>query len=197
MCLDGVRKETLGCLPKLQDVCSTSTLIAVKAIRMRPDLIVTLLQQHPDLKVIHFVRDPRGIVLSRAGTRLLSAVSKLDLVEESRFLCERIMHDLSILDTLIQVFPSQIFKARYEDLATDPKSVIQQVYDYIGEDIPKAVSLWFDNSMSGSKNTGAYGTQRLNSTKTAYRWQDKLSEKDLTSINFHCSEVIKYYGYEL
>ena len=163
---------------------------------MRADLVVGLLQQHEGLKVIHFVRDPRGIVLSRRSAGLLSFLSSRNLVKESKFLCERITHDLSILDTVAKVFPKQFLTVRYEDLTADQEAITHLVYDFIDQDIPAEVTSWFNNTMSGTKNTGLFGTQRANSTYTAYRWRDKLPQKDIDSINGYCSEVLQHYGYQ-
>ena len=60
------------CLPPLINRCESSSLVAVKVIRLHMSLVKELLGADPDLRVIHLVRDPRGIVIIIIVIRIIT-----------------------------------------------------------------------------------------------------------------------------
>ena len=57
------------CVPILQSACSRSFLRAAKTVRAQMTSMDALLAADPDFRVIHLLRDPRGVVASRRATR--------------------------------------------------------------------------------------------------------------------------------
>jgi hypothetical protein len=59
------RNGLTQCLPPLTQVCRRSRIITAKVIRLSMELVEPLLEQLPNLVLVHLVRDPRGIIMSR------------------------------------------------------------------------------------------------------------------------------------
>jgi hypothetical protein len=129
--------------------------------------------------------------MSRNHTRLISAnKNKDDLVGEAKLLCERMAYDMNVFKTLSQDFPGRILSVKYEDLVVDPVEHVHEVYQFLGLETPRSVFEWFTSSMSGVKNTGCYGTQRMDSKGTAFEWRNKLTGQNMTIISEFCAGVI-------
>lgn len=184
--------ETRHCCPLLQDICSTSNLIAVKVIRLRSAIIQQVLDNDPEVKVVHLLRDPRGIVHSRQSTKLLSRLSRSSSIEEAKYLCDKMSRDIDILSALASEYPGRVTTVWYEDVVSQPEHFVRDLYDFIGAQLPQKVSGWFEYGMSGVFDTGAYGTMRLNSVVTADMWRQFIKGDQLTVINKMCQKVLKY-----
>ena len=53
------------CVPILRSLCSQSSLRAAKTVRAQMMSMDALLAADPEVRVIHLLRDPRGVVSSR------------------------------------------------------------------------------------------------------------------------------------
>lgn len=193
MTYDGVR--ALRCLSKVTSACLNSTIRSFKAIRFSMDVMEELLALVPDLKVIHYIRDPRGLALSRMKTGLLSQVSRHDMVTEARLYCDRVMHDLTIRQTLELRYPNTFMQLLYEDLAQNLQSVTKKIYDFLGTPVPKEVIKWIHQMANASTDGGGFDTQRVNSSQTAFNWRAILTENKVQSITSACAEPVDALGY--
>lgn len=55
-----------NCVPTLKRTCDRKRIVVVKTVRMEMETAMELMERYPDnLKVIHLVRDPKSVVLSR------------------------------------------------------------------------------------------------------------------------------------
>ena len=104
-----------ACVPKTEKSCRNSKAIVTKTIRIPLRNIVELLPEDPNIKIISYVRDPRGIIASRASIN-----ENLGIINDSIELCEHMKDDLAIEETLASAFPNRTIRVRYEDLALDP-----------------------------------------------------------------------------
>ena len=68
-CMDYQRTRVLEhCVSSIKSVCQEKKIRVIKTVRLEVDTIEELKQKHPGLKIIHMVRDPRAVVLSRIKT---------------------------------------------------------------------------------------------------------------------------------
>ena len=68
---------TLQCLPRTTETCHRVALHGLKGIRISMDVANDLLSLDHEIKVIHLIRDPRGLAHSRRTADLLSLVSRM------------------------------------------------------------------------------------------------------------------------
>ena len=109
-CLSHTRQHKYKtCSRTLDKTCINSTLVAVKVIRYPIYGVHELLRILPDLKVIYYVRDPRGIIASRAAVH---GWSRGNLASNARYLCLQMVKNLTTFKTLRNQHPKQLINYR-------------------------------------------------------------------------------------
>ncbi|XP_077981797.1 carbohydrate sulfotransferase 1-like [Glandiceps talaboti] len=84
---------------------------------------------------------------------------------------------------------------RYEDLAHNPISTAQRVYEFLGLDLPETVASWLREN-TDHRAGNMYSTTR-DSDETAQAWKSSLSYdviKEAESTN-GCKEFMQWAGY--
>lgn len=116
------------CLAPLISKCRKSTVVAVKVIRLNMQLVEELLNEDLDLRVIHLVRDPRGMLQSWRKMASVRQRSNEAMQTNANIACNRILDDCHIRHRLEKTFPGRITLLRYEDLVTDTNRILSSVY---------------------------------------------------------------------
>lgn len=182
------------CLPQAIEGCSAAKLRVVKTIRLSMAKAEELLRQHKNLKVIHLVRDPRGMFASQYKTRLLKPQSFQSQFQD---MCSRMVNDSVTTKRLIKSGNKNVKLLRYEDLANDPVKKVKELYKFIDQPLTEAVRKYvIENTSSNLKDGCLYCTRRGNSTLTASKWRMRIGSVFLRLINRFCRRVYSIYGYD-
>jgi hypothetical protein len=99
--------------------------------------IKTLLEQFPDARFVHIVRDPYAVYGSTV--RLWKTLYKFQALQDARhegleeyvYSCFETMYD-SLERNRSLVDPRRFFEVRYEDLVRDPIGQMRTLYDHLG-----------------------------------------------------------------
>ncbi|XP_076442693.1 carbohydrate sulfotransferase 1-like [Babylonia areolata] len=118
-----------NCLWKLLDVCQASRVTVVKTLRLGMAQALNLLEADPGVKVVHLVRDPRGILNSRQVTGI-----GLSSGETAGELCSRVLQDVRDSVPVRTMYPGRILTVRYEDLTADPLGYAEHLLKFTGLD---------------------------------------------------------------
>ena len=86
----------VGCLPVLYQACLSSKVSVAKILRLSMERAEVLLKEDPKIKIVHLVRDPRGILNSRANT----GISRRYKTTPTEF-CAYILRDLQASTVLL------------------------------------------------------------------------------------------------
>ena len=189
------------CLGDLVKECTSSKIVAYKALRTNMETIGAILERDPDTHVIYLVRDPRAIVLSTLGAKLLGEKAEAaesetgSVVLEAQFLCAKIRADLRQYFAMKARYPGAIKLIRYEDLARRSDVTANAIYDHIGMSIHPAVQRWIEQSKRSSKQGGIYSTVRSNWTASIDRWRQQVSTTTINQMNEQCHHVLETLGY--
>lgn len=158
----------------------------MKEVRLDFRLVAPLLRMDPELRVIHLVRDPRGI-MSSAWTNKINAV------------CERMIRDIRAFDIILAKYPGCCIRIKYEDLASKPEVVAARVYKHTGLHYDSYYSSWMAKINNPTNNTSSMGTYRVNMTAEAYDWKVKLHPSHIAFITKQypaCAEVVRLLDYD-
>ena len=182
------------CIKFLYLSCLQSQVTAVKVVRYSMEQAAQLLQSDPDVKVVHLVRDPRGMInsLVRAG---FGGITWRNVEEVSKFQCGKISRDIVTSLELRARFPNRILTLRYEDIAENPAPSVQKMYEFVGLELTDAGRAFIRNKTQSSGEECMWCTERRNSSSTAYRWRSEVSFDRMQVIDRNCAEVYAMMGF--
>ena len=193
-----LHKAVNSCISKLQGECDKTVIRASKILRLRLSDTEKLLQQHPDLKVIHQIRDPRGALLSSQSSGLLAKSSKKKFTNEANLVCPKMLEDLTAYNYLKELYPENYLQIKYEDNAADPIKMLHTIYSFIGMEVtPSLEKQIYDLTNSKTDKGGAFETHRKNSNATAGKWRTKIKQADKLIVDKICNVVLKTANYRI
>lgn len=178
-------------------VCARYTHTAAKLIRLYniSSLEKLITQEDLNLKIIHLVRDPRGILSSRSRTeeRMLNVDKSLD--GEAGYLCRRMKSNLKVASSQPPWLKDRYKLVRYEDIAYDPERWVGEIYKFAGlGPIPSEVLSWIRIN-TNLQSSGKYSTSR-DSKETAEAWRKHLSLPVAKRIGEVCKDVFSLLKYQ-
>lgn len=186
------RKSIDTCLKSSINSCKTSPLRVMKFIRLRMREAMKLLPLYPNMKIIHLVRDPRGILNSRLHVNAVNAKKYQDNVNG---LCKAFKEDLGYTKALLKSYPDRIKILHYEDMAERPIAVAEEVAKFSGIEFTKTMQSFIQKQTSSSRDSCSYCTQRKNSTATANKWRSQLTSEQTKYIYNACRMTNEVLGY--
>ncbi|ELT96485.1 hypothetical protein CAPTEDRAFT_216015 [Capitella teleta] len=179
------------CLGAVQKKCELAKHRVIKTIRTPLEYTQGYLDSIPDLKIIHSVRDPRGILHSRRQVGVVRAYTE----KFSQKLCTRMVVDWRLAQEMNRNQPKRVMVARYEDLVRDFEREYSRVYAFVGAEAKVEIMQWFLKNMHGTFD-GDWGTSR-NSDYVANRWKTEIDGETLGLLTERCGEAIRLLRYSM
>lgn len=179
-------------------VCSRAPAQVMKVTRLHMSQVRDWLIDNPDIagsvKVLHLVRDPRGILASR---RLLDWCNESKSCAHQDTLCSELRADLDSYEELKAMFPNSTYRVRYEDVSLDPKKEAVKLFRALGLNYTVYVTNFLKTHTKARRadTLDPYSTRR-NSSTVAFQWRTKLSYEDIGDIQRSCSDVLLRLGYK-
>ncbi|XP_066939794.1 carbohydrate sulfotransferase 1-like [Macrobrachium rosenbergii] len=175
---------------EVENFCEAAKLRLLKTIRARAHFILPWIKERPDIKIVHLVRDPRGIVNSvQRGGRLWS-----DNNRNAQLQCKSVERDLE----LEHLGPDRYLRVRYEDLVDKPVEESKRIFALLGMTFSKGVMEYLESHTGTGENQerrpGYFNTFR----KSDFRhdlWKQKLDNREIEFIENICSSIMKAIGY--
>lgn len=188
-CYSRLRKRVDGtCSPMMKSICSDRSVRAVKSVRATMNSMEPLLRWMPNLRVIHLIRDPRGVVLSRMkfhdSTRNRYSDSGNDtMVREAELYCRTVVKDIEKRHRLERLYPGKIMSVVYDDFVTDIGSHTERVYEFLELEMPNSTIEWIKEANQGKNGK--------NATSIATAWKDSLTYRESKLIKLRCQDFFK------
>ncbi|KAH9509347.1 hypothetical protein Btru_046819 [Bulinus truncatus] len=117
------------CVSAVRKRCQNASAVVQKVVRLSMSEVDRYLEQDPSVKIIHLVRDPRGVLLSRMNFN-----NKLygEMHNNYTYFCRRMREDIELSREIAHKHWGKILTVRYEDLAQQPMEVIELIYSFVG-----------------------------------------------------------------
>ena len=184
------------CISAVKKRCEDARIRVFKTIRLRMSQVEELMDAFPKMKVIHLVRDPRGMINSQLKTKLVKKSGKPLQTIVSKY-CRNIEDDVRLNQYLSRNKQGRIRLVKYEDLAEYPFQIVTALYRFAKLNLTEEVIKHVNKSTSMNlRDDCAYCTTRRNSTKTAYQWHEEISDSVLALVDSLCASVYRLLGYE-
>ncbi|XP_042237430.1 carbohydrate sulfotransferase 1-like [Homarus americanus] len=172
------------------DFCRDAHLRLLKSIRARAHFVKPWITRRPDIKVVHLVRDPRGILNSvKKGGRLWSNNNRNVALQ-----CANIENDLLLED----LGPSRYLRVRYEDLVEYPAEETRRIFTFMGVNMTSNV-LTYLQKHSGLGEIPSMRQKYLNTYRDSqYRhdhWKSQMDNREVEYIEHVCGKVMQRLHY--
>ena len=189
-CVDELRRVYDQCSPHMVDMCASSGLLTAKTVRLTMASVELMLDTMPNLRVLHLIRDPRAVALSRMIDSTYRAKRSTGKpVREAALYCDSVVRDIVIRQRIERRRPGTVLQVLYDELVADPQRIVANIYSFLNETIPASVRDWLAKSSSGSGNPEK-------SLQIAEKWQHKLSYRTAQSIGVACRQLFGLIDYD-
>uniref|UniRef100_A0A4D5RKK9 Putative carbohydrate sulfotransferase 3-like protein n=1 Tax=Ixodes scapularis TaxID=6945 RepID=A0A4D5RKK9_IXOSC len=179
-------------------VCLRAPTQVMKVTRLHMSQVHDWIKANRDIagsvKVVHLVRDPRGILASR---RLLDWCNESKSCAHQDTLCSEIRADLDSFQDLKREFPNGTYRLRYEDVSMEPEREVIALFKELGIKYTTSVGNFLKTHTKARKADvmDPYSTRR-NSSTVAFEWRQKLKYADIVEIQRSCADVLLRLGYK-
>ncbi|XP_075245251.1 carbohydrate sulfotransferase 4-like isoform X3 [Convolutriloba macropyga] len=177
--VDSELRDTVN-LTKLNTKCKKVTpAIVVKTIRLRMRELTELLLRMSDVKVVHLLRDPRAIQLSRK--EMPDHFTSMGTLGPHK-ICNPMYEDLVASQRLVELFgANRIMQLTYDELVNHQDSVIRKLKNFANIYIDPILAKRFHRVTHGkAKVTGGFETGHpRNAELNIDRWKTELSPAEI------------------
>ncbi|XP_063791822.1 carbohydrate sulfotransferase 6-like [Pseudophryne corroboree] len=196
-------------LHKMAETCRTYSHVVMKTVRILDLSVLLPLFRDPalDLRILHLVRDPRAVALSRKSFSL-RIEDKIVLKNEindmkTNIMTSKVMEKIcrsqvaiNKLSRTSQVLRGRYMAIRHEDLTSKPIKSLQQIYKFSGLPLTKELKRWIHNITHeevGEKNS--FMTFSKVSSVANQRWRTAMDFDSVKQIQQSCKEAMNVFGY--
>uniref|UniRef100_A0A8C5PPG0 Sulfotransferase n=1 Tax=Leptobrachium leishanense TaxID=445787 RepID=A0A8C5PPG0_9ANUR len=209
LCFHRCRNASLG---KMEGLCRTYSHVVMKTVRIFNLNILLPLLQDPslDLRILHFVRDPRAVSASRKYFSL-TVDDRIVLGEESVIDSQKMKITLGQVMAKICNAQLAINKAanaageslrdrymflRYEDLALDPLENVKKIYNFTGLSLTPQQEKWIYNiTHQDDLKTWGFMPYSRNANVVIQKWRKVLKFSNVQEIERLCKGAMAQFGY--
>ncbi|XP_042150250.1 carbohydrate sulfotransferase 1-like [Ixodes scapularis] len=183
----------------IASICNTSTMQVMKVTRLRLRHVLQLIKHNDDLyrsiKVIHLVRDPRGIWASRLRETWCTYEMGC---KDIRTLCQEMRDDINMFLELREILHDRLIRVYYEDIALSPEAGIKHLLSRLGLNYTLHVSKFLrTHTLASESELGNSFSTKRNSRKTVFRWTYWLSYTEVVKLQEACPDVFESLGYPI
>lgn len=159
------------------------------------------------LKVVHLVRDPRALMDAQVSHVKETNWTLSSLRQHAQGMCKELLLNIKYAVSAPPWLQGRYTLLRYEDLATKPHQIAEQLYQFVGITIASQVRRWIDRahrdsvpSFSGMSDTVVFSSE-LNSRQglmdSVYKWRERMPYSVVRIIESECYEVMNVLGYKI
>ena len=177
----------------MKQACEKFPVQIFKTDRMFLSQSLSLLSNNNlNLKVIHLVRDPRGIFNSR---RKLSWWCKFESCSSPTYFCRKQEEDLRLQMKLNHQYKSKYYLLKYEDFCASPKMMMKKILEFLGVPYLDVVDTAINDHMVDVKVEGLWNSTYHDPATTPDKWKQELNRTEIDHIQNACHNVMRSLGY--
>ncbi|KAL4004123.1 alkylated DNA repair protein [Sarotherodon galilaeus] len=208
-----------NCKPRdlkiVEQVCGFYSHVVYKEVRIfELESLYPLLQDpNLDLRIIHLVRDPRGVMRSKeevAGyfVRDNAIVLEQKPINETKVqyqVMQEICRSHLLINKRAVLKPPPFLKGRYklvryEDVTRNPLKEIKSLYQFVGLEMTTQLATWIYQVTHG-KGKGsvkeAFDITSRSATDISQAWRTMLPHNTVKQVQEVCEEAMSYLGYRM
>ena len=187
-CIDDAHAALAPCMKDLETLCRHQNFVSMKTARVSMRVAEKLLKRLPNLKIVHYMRDPRSISLSRLKHPSFRGLyTKKSITRTAQIFCQDALDDIQVKQKLVPNYPTTFMNVYFEEFALFPTLTANRIYHFLKAKLPFQVRTWL---LENTKATGKYRTSQ-DSQKIVNDWKTKISKRDLEEVNKICAPLLQ------
>ncbi len=191
-CVEKHRPLALSCLPRFESSCKQQKLRVIKTVRANMEIAKHFLKKYPNFKLVHLVRDPRGVVLSRIDKQW--SQGSFDQSENrgnyysrgAASFCKQAVRDDRLRTRLAQEYPGRVLLLVYDQFVKRPLEFTEKLYAFFG--FPKPNLGYLFSKLKIKDLSSDLSNAKTIFSDIAFKWQENLTYHKLKSISDSCKE---------
>ncbi|XP_077340864.1 carbohydrate sulfotransferase 6-like [Lithobates pipiens] len=191
-------------LDQMAEICKTYSHMVIKAVRILDLSILLPLFRDPalDLRILHLVRDPRAVALSRKSIDLHiddkiilknEGVENITISRVMEKICQAQV-DINNVAKVAEVLQGRYLAVRHEDLSNEPLKYVKKIFNFAGLHLTKDLEQWVYN-VTHKEVAGIMSFSR-DSSKVAQKWRTAMDFHFVEQIQKNCKEAMDRFGYK-
>ncbi|XP_060598112.1 carbohydrate sulfotransferase 1-like isoform X2 [Ruditapes philippinarum] len=180
-----------NCIEELEELCKSKSHRIITTERSSMENVIDMMEYWPNLKVVHIIRDPRGMVHSRLKVGQDFQLA-FNLENHANELCSRMYEDVKFSWYMQRKFNDRISAVSYEAFVESPYSGTSFLYDFLNMLYTDKVWYRVYHSTHEKEEVG----WSYNSTRVAYSWRTHLEFQTVKIIDHSCHDMYRVYGYD-
>ncbi|XP_053305778.1 carbohydrate sulfotransferase 4-like [Spea bombifrons] len=195
----------------VEEACKTYNHIVLKEVRIFDIKVLYSLLRDPslNLKIIHLVRDPRGVFHSRQRlTRELGTDSDIvmqGLTEKDEDKEYQVMQEicksqaemyLNATRSNFKGLRRRYFAVRYEDIVNEPVLMAELMYRFAKLDFTPKLKSWIYNITHGEGHGHSFVINPRNALNVSMAWRYILPFNTTEKIQNICASAMDVFGYK-
>ncbi|CAI5668088.1 carbohydrate sulfotransferase 6 [Oreochromis niloticus] len=208
-----------NCTPKnlqiVEEVCGFYSHVVYKEVRIfELESLYPLLQDpNLDLRIIHLVRDPRGVMRSKEESAGFFVRDNAIVLEQKHInkteiqyqIIQEICRSHLRINERAVLNPPPFLKGRYklvryEDVTRNPLEEINALYQFVGLEMTTQLATWIykvtHGKGKGSANEAFKVTSR-SAIDVSQAWRTMLPHNKVKRVQEVCEEAMSYLGYRM
>ncbi len=131
-CMKDARANIARCERIMSTYCSKTRLRGVTTVRTSMDVAAVLMEQNPNFRVVHLVRNPQAIAAIRQGYENASQsyYGLGDPVKEATMYCQMVKHNREVMAKLDEKYPGRSIEVGYEDFIRNPMAYARFLFKF-------------------------------------------------------------------
>ncbi|XP_041650463.1 carbohydrate sulfotransferase 6-like [Cheilinus undulatus] len=194
-----------------QEACSAHRHVVIKVVRVfeLESLNPLLLDPSLDLRIIHLVRDPRAVFLSREGVwkalrkdnAIMLKHRNVSAAEVHNQVMKEVCHSHVHINERAVLNPPHFLKGcykrvRYEDIIHNPLEEINAIHEFVGLELTTELEEWIYRVTHGkNRGRGGFRVTSRNATDVSQAWRKAMSHDKVKQIQEVCEEAMTLLGY--
>uniref|UniRef100_A0A8C5QLS7 Sulfotransferase n=1 Tax=Leptobrachium leishanense TaxID=445787 RepID=A0A8C5QLS7_9ANUR len=195
----------------VQDTCKTYSHVVLKEVRFFDLKTLYPLLSDPslNLRILHLVRDPRGVFSSRLKRTELSRDSEIIMggtqVKQNADREYKVMEEICRSQAEIYQMATQTpygdlgrryLMVRYEDIVNDPIVKAGQMYQFANLDFAPRLKTWIHNITHGKGQGDSFIITSRDAQNVSKAWREDLPFKTIQRVQTICAKAMDVFGYQ-
>lgn len=196
-----------------KNTCNTYSHVVLKSVRFfeLESLYPLLKDPNLNLRIVHLVRDPRGVARSREQSANALATDDEVILENRHIPAADVLYQVmqEICRSHVRISERALLKAppflkgrykmvRFEDLVRDPLGEIDAIYKFVDLEMTKELGLWIYQVTHG-KGTGtkkdAFTITSRDAADVSQAWRSALPYHKVKRVQDVCRGAMTMLGY--